>query len=523
MAHAFGDKQRIPVTANTTSTANPLAANVTLGAGTTVMVVALIYAGSTVRGGGTPTYNGIALTQADTFHKGTTSPECSCEIWYMLNPPTGSAYSLSIPNSGGLAMEANVSWYSAASGKTSALDAVHGLNGATSTNPTDSITTIAANCLIVSAVTDGAQTWAPTPQSGTVVYNDDDGNWGGGSQYTLDAGAAGAKSYYWTFGTSEDWGVVAVSIKEVNIYSDSDTEAASATDVPSATQIKPSEIAEAATAIEAPSAMQIMPSAIAEAASAAEASDRLLITASAIIEAASATEISDATLPPLTAGITEAASAISAQDVILAVAAGITEAASATDSLDAIQVQVATITEACSAAEIPDGLRITDTTITEIASAADVQSGLSVTLAGIAEIVSAAETVNGLRITLAGIIEAGNGVDISVGQLVGGPLEASITEIANAADISNGLRITAADAIAIGTALDDLAGLRITYAGITEIFSPGDTTAALGILVAEQIEEATAIAVQSASRLGVGVHMQATGAGFGEGIARGVA
>jgi hypothetical protein len=213
MAHTFGGKQRIPVTANTTSTANPLAANVTLGAGTTVMVVALIYAGSTVRGGGAPTYNAVALTQADTFHKGTTSPECSCEIWYMPDPPTGSAYSLSIPNSGAVAMEANVSWYSAGSGKTSALDAVHGLNGASSVNPTDSITTIAANCLIVSAVADGAQTWAPTPQSGTVIYNDDNGNWGGGSQYTLDAGAAGAKSYSWTFGTSEDWGVVAVSLK----------------------------------------------------------------------------------------------------------------------------------------------------------------------------------------------------------------------------------------------------------------------------------------------------------------------
>lgn len=218
MAHTFDTKQRMPATANTTATTNPLTATFTPGAGVTVLVLAILYAGSTARGGGAPTFNGAALTQAGSQRYGTTSPECSCELWYLLSPPIG-AYTVSIPNSGGLALSAEVSTYKAATGYSSALDVVSGQNGATSTNPTTaSFSTTVNGDAIVAVVANGAQSWASTARTGTVVYDNDNGTWGGGSQYLLQS-TAGSTTMSWTFGTSEDWGVQAVAFKEVLITS----------------------------------------------------------------------------------------------------------------------------------------------------------------------------------------------------------------------------------------------------------------------------------------------------------------
>lgn len=205
----------MPATANTTATTNPLTATFTPASGVTVLVLTILYAGSTARGGGAPTFNGVEMTQAGTQQKGTTSPECSCELWYLLNPPIGS-YTVSIPNSGGVALSADISSFKAASGKTSALDIASGKNGATSTNPaTDSFSTTVNGDVIVAVVANGAQTWSGTA-SGTLLYNSDNGAWGGGSQYLLQA-TAGSTAMSWTFGTSEDWGVQAAAFKEVDL------------------------------------------------------------------------------------------------------------------------------------------------------------------------------------------------------------------------------------------------------------------------------------------------------------------
>jgi hypothetical protein len=211
MAHLFDTAIQIPSTPTSTSTAHPLTSNFTCGSGATVLVVMLIYAGAVDRAGGAPTYNGIALTQVDVPRRGVTSPECTAEMWYLLDPSIGT-FSVSIPNTGGLAMKAFV-----ASAK-SDTDAsfLHGSVGAGTTgiNPTASGTTTRDGCVIFAVVANGATTWAPSARAGVQIADVDLGTWGGGAQYLLQA-TAGTQAMSWTFATSEDYGLVVGAFKPI--------------------------------------------------------------------------------------------------------------------------------------------------------------------------------------------------------------------------------------------------------------------------------------------------------------------
>jgi hypothetical protein len=212
MAHVLDTKYRWPTTANTTVNGTTITFNYTCGAGTTVLVLCFIYANGTRSGA--PTYNGVPLTQADITRYAASSPEARAELWYLLAPPTGSSLQFSIANANGLAMAFHVSSYKAAAGRASALDVTNGATG-TSTNPTASVTTTVDGDVLVSVVASGLNSWAPSPQDGTVIYNDDNGTWGGGSQYYLQA-TLGTKAMGWTAAT-EDWGLCVASFKEVSV------------------------------------------------------------------------------------------------------------------------------------------------------------------------------------------------------------------------------------------------------------------------------------------------------------------
>lgn len=211
MAHTYDTKGETP-SGTGLSTANPVTMSFTCGSGATVLVLCIVYAGSTARGGGSPTYNSVSMTQADQRRYGSASPECTVEIWYLLNPPTGSSYTLNVPNSGALSTHIWVSSYKAQSGYKSVLDVSNGA-GAVGTNPTCSVTTNRDGDVIVAAVANGAQTWSPSGRSGTKLYDADLGSWGGGAQYFLQS-TAGSKAMSWTFGTSEDYGECVVAFKE---------------------------------------------------------------------------------------------------------------------------------------------------------------------------------------------------------------------------------------------------------------------------------------------------------------------
>lgn len=209
MAHTFGK-----ASARATSSANPSTTSAfAVEKEETVLVLMIKIVGGTDRTGGAPTFAGATMTQASTAQKAATSPEGGCELWYLLEPPIGS-YTASIPNAGSLTL-----FYTLASGKAkpgsgSAYDGATGTNN-TSTNPDPgAIITTQDGDIGFAICASGAQSWGPSAQAGTVIANSDDGTNGGGEQYHLQA-TAGTINLNWTFGTSDDWGAVAVYFKEV--------------------------------------------------------------------------------------------------------------------------------------------------------------------------------------------------------------------------------------------------------------------------------------------------------------------
>lgn len=206
MAHSFGNSS-----SHGSSASNPVTVSFTPVEGSTVLVLMICVGGGTDRTGGAPTFNGMTMVQAGTNQKAAASPETVVEMWYLLNPPIATK-TISIPNSGSLTLFTTIATGKAEAGKGSDLDVTNGANG-TSTNPTASVTTTANGDIIFSIVGTGAQTWAPSARDGTQIFDTDNGAFGDGEQYLLQANA-GAQAMGWTFGTSDDWAIVVAAFKE---------------------------------------------------------------------------------------------------------------------------------------------------------------------------------------------------------------------------------------------------------------------------------------------------------------------
>jgi hypothetical protein len=224
MAHTFDTSTKIAA-----STDNPKTGNYICGSGTTVLVVTLIYANGSRSGA--PTYNGIALTQGDQTRYAASNPEARAEAWFLLGPPTGSSYQISVPNPNGLLLEICVSSYKAQSGYCSKLETATGYQSNSSTNPSVSIMTAINGDVIVAVCASGADAWNPTGWGGTQLYDTDNDGWGGGHQYHLQA-TAGAKAMSWTFETADDWGICVLAFAEIRIGVDVSKAAAYAVAAP---------------------------------------------------------------------------------------------------------------------------------------------------------------------------------------------------------------------------------------------------------------------------------------------------
>lgn len=232
MAHTFDNNFRF------TKNSNPATSNYTCGSGATLLVVGIVVAGEVSRSGGSPTYNGVSLTQADETRKtaqqfsGTVrglliGPETSCELWYLLVPDTGSALQLSIPNPASLTLHVQISSYSVPSGFTSALDVADG-DSALTASPSISLTTTEDGDVIVGVFGDG-EDFPPSAQTGTELNTTDDGSYSDSNQYTLQANS-GAISTGWTTQTygagvygggiyngDDDWAMVVAAFKQTGI------------------------------------------------------------------------------------------------------------------------------------------------------------------------------------------------------------------------------------------------------------------------------------------------------------------
>ena len=200
----------------TNSTGNPITQSVTITTADRLVVLLLKTVGSGNRAGGSPLFNGVAMTQANSTQKAAASPECSAEIWYFLNPLPGT-YNLVIPNTGSQSIFYTIETAQVPRGAGTVLVQANGGN-ATSTNPTPGAVTVReAGCLAWAIVASGAQTWAPSAQAGTNIANTDDGADGGGEQYSQGP-ALGSLTLNWTFGTSDDYGAVVALFGQVNAH-----------------------------------------------------------------------------------------------------------------------------------------------------------------------------------------------------------------------------------------------------------------------------------------------------------------
>ncbi len=210
-----------------TGSANPLTSNYTPGSGATVLVLGIVTAGSTQRSGGVPTFDGNALTQADQTRQHGTNPEISCELWYLLEPESGSPLQISVPNPTSLTLHVQVSTYKAASGFTSDLDVEGGSSG-TSASPSVELTPTVNGAVIVGVFGNG-ENFIPTGQTGTELNTTDDGLYSDSNQFTLQATAAAIETGWTTqtygagvygggvYNGDDDWCLSVAAFKETNI------------------------------------------------------------------------------------------------------------------------------------------------------------------------------------------------------------------------------------------------------------------------------------------------------------------
>lgn len=209
MALTFGKNST-----RTSAASNPITtASFTIDSNEKLLVLMLKVNGATNRAGGSPTFGGQTMTQANSTQKAVTSPEASAELWYLLDPPTG-ANTASIPNTGLLTIFYTLATAKASS-TTSGIVVLDGANGGnnTSTNPTPGAVVCTDYGGIGFAITAGGWTsWNGSP-TGTLIANTDDGADGGGEQYFVVTNP-GSKTLDWLFGTSDDWGAVAAFFKE---------------------------------------------------------------------------------------------------------------------------------------------------------------------------------------------------------------------------------------------------------------------------------------------------------------------
>ncbi|MFA4934532.1 MAG: hypothetical protein WC568_01725, partial [Candidatus Methanoperedens sp.] len=190
---------------------SPVTLSYTAGSNSTVLVVGLAINSLTARAGGAPTYNGIPLTQANVTQ--TAASEVAAELWYLLNPPTGSAFTISVPNTGTFSIRVIASTYNASAGYSSALDIAGGWTGSTA-NPSNSLTTTVNGDAIVDIMGNSKNT-AETANNQVLLFANDEGNWNTAAQYALQA-TAGAITFTHTIAIPNDWGHIMAAFKEVD-------------------------------------------------------------------------------------------------------------------------------------------------------------------------------------------------------------------------------------------------------------------------------------------------------------------
>lgn len=153
---------------------------------------------------GTPTYGGQNMTRAN--NQNNTSEDVVCDIWYLANAPTGNnTFNVSFNNSD----DSRVTLASFSGVKTSSP-----LNVSAKANSnTVNITPTVDDCLIVAGVISETGSGATAGSGETLLYGQDEGVWGTGSEYVIKSGGANSSHTMNFGGVGTDSAIVAVAFE----------------------------------------------------------------------------------------------------------------------------------------------------------------------------------------------------------------------------------------------------------------------------------------------------------------------
>jgi len=187
--------------------ANPSTLAFDCGANATVLIVSVTSNNTAARAGGLPTYGVQEMSDSGQGSVSQGGGETSCELFYLVNPASGSN-SISVPNTNADTLSIVAVSFE---GGTSAFDTSVSATGS-GTGPTDDITTGADGCAIVAVMTSGGRDAPSATAPATMLYTDDWGNQVAGTSYYEQAGQ-GQQTMAFTTPQSETWEIIVISIK----------------------------------------------------------------------------------------------------------------------------------------------------------------------------------------------------------------------------------------------------------------------------------------------------------------------
>jgi hypothetical protein len=145
-------------------------------------------------------------------HNSGSNGDAKCQLGYFQNLAAGGNKTLTINFSGAPANGLGIWAFEVSGGSTTALLDAHNEGTGTSGTPSISVTTTAANDLLVGIVAGGTGA-DPSAGSGFTIIAVTQFGVRNAGEYKLDAGAAGSKSVDFTLGTSDDYVVAAAAFK----------------------------------------------------------------------------------------------------------------------------------------------------------------------------------------------------------------------------------------------------------------------------------------------------------------------
>lgn len=200
----------------TTFAGPPTTVNFTPGTGAGLLVVGVTCASAAERWVTTPTvtYGGAALTQINTFQSAAAAPEAAIQLWYLLNPSTGTSYPVTLAG-GDASTHLTVASFSPSTGYGFIFNSSIRASG-TSINPTATINASWGNVVIGMMYTGIATppTAAETKPGVICASGNNFGAYGSTMQYYLPPNTFVGNVSLWYNLASDNWGVINANFQQ---------------------------------------------------------------------------------------------------------------------------------------------------------------------------------------------------------------------------------------------------------------------------------------------------------------------